>query len=42
MERTNVDIAGMTEAELIAARDKAHAAVNERLEWAEFAKRTKE
>jgi hypothetical protein len=32
----------MTDAELIAARDKALAASNEKLAWPEFAKRTRE
>lgn len=36
------DPASMTEEELIAARDKAHAAANEKLEWSEYSKRTKE
>jgi hypothetical protein len=37
-----VDLASMTDAELIAARDKAHATTEPKLEWSEFAKRTKE
>jgi hypothetical protein len=36
------DVANLTDVDLIAARDKAHAAANEKLEWAEFSKRTKE
>lgn len=34
------DLANMTDTELIAARDRAHAAANEKLEWSEFSKRT--
>jgi hypothetical protein len=36
------DLADMTDADLIAARDKAHAAAEPKLEWSEFAKRMKE
>lgn len=36
------DIPEMSDAELIAARDKAHEAANEKLEWSEFSKRTRE
>lgn len=37
-----IDLASLTEAELIAARDVAHTAANEKLEWSEYAKRVRE